>query len=241
MLLAAHRWRLLLRDRLVRGEFLRRYLCSVTRRLDKLAYGFAEPRQGPTCRKIDTPPARHDRNRKALDLIEPSLRWRSLLWQARCLSRPFCRQAVSFPSCHLSASRPTPRLSIAISGWRDMRSSPGRPARAVPRHNRCFYGVHARADKWVCRFQPLDEFSVRGTCTGDYRSSCSLGIYTSPIVFTSIGTQASFRGACLGMQWVVESVLLPWVDVLAKGTTAVSIVLLLLLVDPVLALSQQEH
>ena len=35
--LAAHRWRLL-RDRLVRGEFLRRYLCSVTRRLDKLAY-----------------------------------------------------------------------------------------------------------------------------------------------------------------------------------------------------------
>ena len=38
------------------------------------------------------------------------------------------------------------------------------------------------------------------------------------------------------MQWVVESAL-PWVDVLAKGTTAVSIVLLLLLVDPVLALS----
>ena len=39
------------------------------------------------------------------------------------------------------------------------------------------------------------------------------------------------------MQWVVESALPPWVDVLAKGTTAVSIVLLLLLVDPVRALS----
>jgi ATP-binding cassette, subfamily B, bacterial PglK len=38
------------------------------------------------------------------------------------------------------------------------------------------------------------------------------------------------------VQWVVDGILLPWGDVLAKGVTAASIVLLLILVDPMLAL-----
>jgi ATP-binding cassette, subfamily B, bacterial PglK len=38
------------------------------------------------------------------------------------------------------------------------------------------------------------------------------------------------------VQWVVDGILLPWGDVLAKGVTAVSIVLLLIFVDPMLAL-----
>ena len=136
--------------------------------------------------------------RKALDLIEPSLRWRFTAVAGTMLVTAVLQTGGVISVMPFVGLAADPEVVHRNQWMARAHSSPGRPARAVSRHNRCFYGVHARADKWVCRFQPLDEFSVRGTCTGDYRSSCSLGIYTSPIVFTLNRHTSELQRSVLG-------------------------------------------